>query len=119
MINSKRLNAADQSSQSNDKSLILKSAEYGKKPSISKKEDRTYIPSKPSHSASKRILKANRSLGNFKQPSTLKDSQTLIGKSEFKTKIECDLRMPGKKPQIIRKVKSIFSDIITTVKFDN
>lgn len=116
-MSSKRLKVADQSSQSQDKSLVLRSAEFPNKNSISKREEKTYIPPKIVHSSSKKSLKGNRSLGHFKPIAALKDQTKKDSgkKNEYKTKIECDLRMPGKRAQCIRKVKAVFSEIIDTV----
>ena len=98
----------------------MRSAEFQKKSSIIKKEERTYIPSKLLHSSSKRSLKVNRSLGNLKSNKAT-NVQIQIDeskKNEYKTKLDCDLRMPGKKAQCIRKIKSVFSEIIDTVIFN-
>ena len=116
-MSSKRLKVADQSSQSQDKSLVLRSAEFTNKSSVNKRDDKTYIPPKIVHSSSKKSLKGNRSLGHFKPLAALKEpaKKEATKKNEYKTKIECDLRMPGKRAQCIRKVKAVFSEIIDTV----
>ena len=113
-MTSKRLKMTD---QSQDKSLVLKSAEFRHKDSTHKKEDRTYVPSKLQPSSSKKSLKGNRSLGNLKQTAALKEVLSVHDpkKKGNKTMIECDLRMPGKKAQCIRKVKAAFSEITDSV----
>lgn len=115
-MTSKRLKMAD---QSQDKSLVLKSAEFRHKDSTHKKDDKTYVPAKLQTSSPKKTLKGNRSLGNLKPTSALREVLSVSDpkKKANKTMIECDLRMPGKKAQCIRKVRAAFSEIIDSVAF--
>lgn len=68
-------------------------------------------------------MKANRSLGSLK-PAIAEKNQ--MGKGKYRidlgnknTKLDFDLRLPGKKGQCIRKVKGVFSQIIDSVGANN
>jgi len=104
----------DQSSQSYDKSLVQKSSEAKSKATLIKRDEKSFIPSKGSL---KKSFKANRSLGNFKSGGALAESTAFScePKTAHFTQINCDLRMPGKKAQCIRKVRAAFSQIIDSV----
>ena len=108
----------DQSSQSHNKSLVQKSSDVKSKATLIKRDEKSFIPSKGSL---KQSIKANRSVGNFMSSEAMAKSTAFDNqqKSEHFTQINCNLRMPGKKAQCIRKVKAAFSQIIDLVNYDD
>lgn len=97
---------------------MQKSSDVKSKATLIKRDEKSFIPSKDSL---KKSIKANRSVGHLRTAGAMADSTAFDSqhKTEHLTKINCDLRMPGKKAQCIRKVKAAFSQIIDSVGFDD